>query len=1385
MKKLNRFAALAAIILLLVMGCKVEPDAIAVESVLLSETTLTIEPGKTRRLTATITPNNADDKTVKWSSSDKTVALVDSNGMIAAVKEGTAIITAQAGDKMAMCIVTVKSTVAVESIRLSETTLTLTPYTTMKLTATVTPYNADDTTVTWSSSDDDIATVDNYGTVRAYAEGTATITAQAGDKTATCTVTVKSSLTAVENVSLNTTTLTIEPGATMMLTATVTPSNADDKTVKWSSSNNVIAMVDNNGTVSAHAEGTATITAQAGDKTATCTVTVHFHSYSEGKCTKCGAVQDFNGTIDENGVLTNYWGNEATVVIPDGVTSIGDYAFEYCCTSLASVTIPTSVTSIGSRAFEHCTSLAEIKFEGTKAQWKAIEGSDNVAVACVRCSDGNIDNPKYLVTSVSLNTTTLTIEPDVTMMLTATVTPSNADATVTWSSSDNAIAMVDNNGTVRAHTVGTATITAQAGDKTATCTVTVHFHSYSGGKCTVCGAVQYFNGMINDNGVLMYYYGNEATVVIPDSVTSIGYGAFYNCTSLTSVTIPDSVTSISDNAFYNCNGLTSVTYTGTLAGWCAIDFLNYDANPLANKKAILYISNLPVKDVKIPSDVREIKNYAFMGCTSLTNVTIPDSVTSIGDYAFYNCTSLMSVTIPNGVTSIGSNAFAYTSLTNVTIPDSVTSIENAVFYNCTRLTSVTIPDNVTSIGHSAFTDCTGLTSVTIGNGVTSIEHYAFRNCTSLTSVTIGNNVTSIGERVFSDCTSLESVIISTSVKSIGYNAFSGCTSLAEIQFEGTKAQWKAIKGSDNVTVACVRCSDDNIGNQENPILVNNITLDKNTLTLIRNGTAKLTATVTPSNADNKTVTWSSSNTSIATVDNDGMVTAISAGIATITAKAGDKTATCTVTVNPIPVNKVTLDKDTLTLTRDKTAKLTATVYPDNADDKTVTWSSSDETVATVDNNGTVTAVKEGTANITARAGGKTATCKVTVPVNNVKLDTYTLTLKRNKTAKLTATVYPDNADNKTVTWSSSNISVATVDNDGTVTAVGAGYATITARVGDKTAQCTVHVHSYSGGKCTLCGDVPQLTGGTIDENGVLTKYKYENNSLLIFDLNIDIPEGVTGIGDRAFEQATSNLKSVTIPDSVTYIGNAAFQDCRYIKSVTIPSSVTSIGYNAFLWCESLTSVIYTGTLADWCAIDFSNGSANPLSNKNVILYIKASQVTDVNIPNNVTEINYAFYGYTSLTNVTIPTSVTSIGDHAFYNCTSLTNVTIPDSVTSIGDSAFSNCTSLTSVTIPDSVTSIGKYAFSNCTSLMSVTILNGVTTIREATFLGCTGLTSVRIPNSVKYFINNSIFLGCTALKDVYYDGTQAEWNNIKNINDIFPDDVIIHSTDNAWKYKE
>ncbi|MBQ1948421.1 MAG: leucine-rich repeat domain-containing protein [Clostridia bacterium] len=186
------------------------------------------------------------------------------------------------------------------------------------------------------------------------------------------------------------------------------------------------------------------------------------------------------------------------------------------------------------------------------------------------------------------------------------------------------------------------------------------------------------------------------TVVIGNSVTSIGEGAFYSCDSLTSITMGNSVTSIGERAFCYCYSLKSIT---------------------------------------MGNSVTSIGAYAFGYCESLTSITIPDSVTSIGAYAFSSCNSL----------------------TSITIPDSVTSIAVYAFYYCDSLTSITMGNSVTSIGEGAFGYCDSLTSITMGNSVTSIGERAFYYCESLTSITMGNSVTSIGERAFYDCDSLTDV----------------------------------------------------------------------------------------------------------------------------------------------------------------------------------------------------------------------------------------------------------------------------------------------------------------------------------------------------------------------------------------------------------------------------------------------------------------------------------------------------------------------------------------------------------------------------------------------------------------------------------------------------
>ena len=455
-------------------------------------------------------------------------------------------------------------------------------------------------------------------------------------------------------------------------------------------------------------------------------------------------------------------------VITYRVVGIGDAAF-LGCTSLTSVTIPNSVTNIGISAFYGCSSLLSISIPNnvTNIDNNAFRGCTSLTSVTIPNSVMSIgDYAFYGCTGL----TSITIPNRVTYIGEYTFKGCTSLTSVTIGESVSEIG------------------------KSA-------FESCTSLTSVVWNAIHCVNFIIPDapfpNSVTSFTFGEKvehvpaylcydmsvlASITIPNSVTSIGGGAFSGCSSLTSVTIPNSVTRIGNDAFYGCSSLTSVAIPSSVTS------IGYAA----------FSGCSSLTSVIIPNGVTNIDGV-FYGCSSLTSVTIPNSITSIGGYTFYGCSSLTSITIPNSVTSIGIGAFdGCSSLTSVAIPSSVTSIEKRTFRGCSSLTSVTIPNSITSIGESAFENCTSLTSITIGESVSKIGYSAFSGCSSLTSITIPNSIRSIGDWAFRDCSSLTYIELLYIYIVIPDDALRGCINLTDIYVPCGGLAWMQQTWNDNL-----------------------------------------------------------------------------------------------------------------------------------------------------------------------------------------------------------------------------------------------------------------------------------------------------------------------------------------------------------------------------------------------------------------------------------------------------------------------------------------------------------------------------------------------------------------------------------------------------------
>lgn len=390
---------------------------------------------------------------------------------------------------------------------------------------------------------------------------------------------------------------------------------------------------------------------------------------------------------------------------------------------------------------------------------------------------------------------------------------------------------------------------------------------------------------VDANGVLTEYTGSSIYITIPDSVTSIGDHVFYGNKDIVSVTIPDSVTSIGDYAFSYCHRLVTVD---------------------------------------IPNSVTNIGENAFVFCESLTNVKIPNSITNLKPFVFGGCYSLTGLNIPDSVTTIEENALAFNKFVSINIPASVRSIHSTAFVGCQKLekisvstsnpnykdvdgilfnkngtelvaypigksdTEYTIPDSVTTIDTSAFEKCINLTKINIPNSITNISDYVFKDCTNLISINIPDSVISIGKLAFGGCDRLTSVFIYNKNIEFGNRVF------------GSPSQFITLYGYKDSTTETYASQNgykfQDLENQDKQLV--SISLAKTNINLAVGKSTLNHVIYNPDDTtDDKTVKWSSSDTSIARVLTNGKIQAISKGNAVITAKVGDLTATCNITVN--------------------------------------------------------------------------------------------------------------------------------------------------------------------------------------------------------------------------------------------------------------------------------------------------------------------------------------------------------------------------------------------------------------------------------------------------------------------------------------------------------
>ena len=795
--------------------------------------------------------------------------------------------------------------------------------------------------------------------------------------------------------------------------------------------------------------------------------------------------------VIENGVLTKYNGWQSFVEIPDTVTAIGDSAFEnnttmmtvsipdsvtsignnafYGCTSLLGVMIPDSVETIGYSAFYNCSKMTNAylpvneKFTVVNsntfyncAALKEIEIPDSVekieGSAFRGCS--KLENVKL---SNNLKYLGAAAYRDCDSLESIKIPKSLEECGLYWTdgkgigpfSDCDKLTKIEFEKWTTKIVYGLLAGCPQLLEVEIPDTVT-KIEEFAMAYCPKLVKIEIPDSVTEIGNYAFADCIALANVYISQNVVMVGTGAFQNCTALESIEIPDSVETIEGSAFRGCSKLKDVKLSNNLkylgaAAYRDCDSLESIKIPKSLDECGLYWTDgkgigpfsdcdkltkiefekwtteiaygllagcSQLSEVEIPDTVTKIEEFAMAYCPKLVKIEISDGVTEIGNYAFHDCTSLQTINIPDTVTSMGTSIFSgCTSLKTVHLPNIRQNITSSMFYNCKNLTTINFPSTLKSIQSSAFYGCESLKEVILPSGMETIESSAFYGCTALTKAVIPDTVTSIGSSAFYGCEALSSVTLGSSLKKINSQTFYGCTSLPSIVIP-----YNVESIGDSAFVNCTSFTAITIPRKTTSIASNAFSYPKKMTIYAPRGTY-------------------------------AQEYAASKGIKFV--------------AQDIPATSVKLNATSKTMERYDEFQLVATIAPTNFTDEVV-WTSSDEDVAKVSEDGYVETYEAGTATITVTVGSKKATCKINViqEVTWVSFEDYYVDMKAGETKQLEVSVGPANATNKALTFTSSDTSVATISSSGVVTAKKKGQTKITATAKDGSGEydtCYVYV----------------------------------------------------------------------------------------------------------------------------------------------------------------------------------------------------------------------------------------------------------------------------------------------------------------------------------------